>query len=77
MALVRKVGPVLFTRQVIRRRVNNVIFLQLLPHENSHDATEIPLPAEMEAEARRTLQTMLPRPIIDVLVRYFVAEVNW
>lgn len=54
-----------------------MILLQLIPHENNHDATEIPLLAEMEAEVRKTLQTMLPRPIIDVLVRYFVAEVNW
>lgn len=38
---------------------------------------DIPLPAELEAEVRKALQMMLPRPVIDVLVRYFVAEVNW
>lgn len=51
--------------------------MQLLPDEDNHDSVDVPLPAEIEAEVRKTLQMMLPRPVIDVLVRYFVAEVNW
>ncbi|KAG8158489.1 hypothetical protein KVR01_011611 [Diaporthe batatas] len=50
---------------------------KLLPDEETHDSVDIPMPAEIEAEVRKTLQMMLPRPVIDVLVRYFVAEVNW
>ncbi|KKY30092.1 putative trascription factor [Diaporthe ampelina] len=50
---------------------------KLLPDEDNHDSVDIPLPAELEVEVRKALQMMLPRPVIDVLVRYFVAEVNW
>lgn len=66
------------TTQVIRWRGNDTVILaQLLPDEDTHDSVDTPMPAEIEAEVRKTLQMMLPRPVIDVLVRYFVAEVNW
>lgn len=66
------------TTQVIRRRDNDtVISVQLLRDDDTHDSMEIPMPAEIDAEVRKNLQMMLPRPVIDVLVRYFVAEVNW
>lgn len=54
-----------------------MILPQLIPHENNHNTTEITLPAEIQAEVHKTLQMMLPRPIIDALIRYFVADVNW
>lgn len=50
---------------------------QLVPEEDSPDAKDIPLPAELKIEVRKRLDVMLGRPIIDFLVRYFVAKVNW
>ncbi|ROW10882.1 hypothetical protein VPNG_05314 [Cytospora leucostoma] len=50
---------------------------KLVPEEDSPDAEDIHLPVELEAEVRKRLDVMLGRPIIDFLVRYFVATVNW
>lgn len=50
---------------------------QLVPEHDSPDATDIAISDETAVEVRKTLHLMLSRPIIDFLVRYFVANVNW
>jgi len=42
-----------------------------------HNGKDLSITAETEAEVQKTLEKMPSRPILDFMVRYFVAEVNW
>jgi len=50
---------------------------KLAPEYDCSDVKDKILSAGMEARVRKILDSMLDRPIIDFLVRYFVTKVNW
>ncbi|RDW72890.1 hypothetical protein BP6252_06797 [Coleophoma cylindrospora] len=57
---------------------NTMALVRKLVHEDeSPDAKDIAVTDEIMVEVRKALSTMLSRQILDFLVRYFVAEVNW
>ncbi|EAQ84246.1 hypothetical protein CHGG_10650 [Chaetomium globosum CBS 148.51] len=49
---------------------------KLAPEDDRADLKDKPVPSEVEAQVRKTLEMMPSRRIIDFLVRYFVTEVN-
>ncbi|TGJ78766.1 hypothetical protein E0Z10_g9994 [Xylaria hypoxylon] len=61
-----------------RSKSNTMALVRKLLHEEDNpDAKNITISNETAIEVRKTLNMMLGRPILDILVRYFVTTVNW
>ncbi|KAI9705769.1 MAG: hypothetical protein M1820_005017 [Bogoriella megaspora] len=57
---------------------NTMALVRMLVHEDdSPDPKDIIVPSASATDAHKTMEKMMDRPILDFLVRFFVAEVNW